>query len=150
MADLDARQPMRTTFQRALSKNLKAYLALAEEVEQFCEDNDLSRTVVFKVRLVLEELVLNLIDHATNSLTDRLDVRIEIDRGRVVVVVEDDGDPFDPRLVPAFQKEKPLEERGPRGMGIHLVRSMSERISYERIDCRNRVEVVIRSAEAPT
>jgi hypothetical protein len=59
-------------------------------------------------------------------------------------VLEDDGHPFDPRSAPAFDKHKPLEERGPRGMGIHLVRGAAEAISYDRIDGRNRLRVAVR------
>ena len=131
------------TFQRTFSRSLSDYLAVAGEVEQFCNKNGLPRAVRFKVRLVLEELVLNLIDHATGSATDRIEVRIELKGSRVVLVLEDDGDPFDPRSAPAFDKAKPLEERGPRGMGIHLVRSMTDGIAYERIDSRNRLRVEI-------
>jgi len=135
--------PMRPTFQRTLSRNMHEYLALAGEVERFCATNGASGAVTFKVRLVLEELILNLIDHATGSMTDRIEVRIALDDGQVVVTLEDDGDPFDPRSAPAFDTAKPLEERGPRGMGIHLVRSMAKDISYERIDSRNRLQVMI-------
>ena len=134
---------MPPTFQRTLSRNLSDYLALAGEVERFCAASALPSPVSFKVRLVLEELVLNLIDHAVGSATNRIDIRLELERGRVVLVLEDDGAPFDPRSAPAFDKAKPLEERGPRGMGIHLVRSMTEAIAYERIDSRNHLRVVI-------
>jgi hypothetical protein len=41
----------------------------------------------FKVRLVLEELVLNLIDHAVGSVTDRISVAVDLQPGRVVLVV---------------------------------------------------------------
>jgi serine/threonine-protein kinase RsbW len=61
----------------------------------------------------------------------------------VVLVLEDDSAPFDPRSAPAFDKTKPLEERGPRGMGIHLVRSLAESFAYERVGKRNRQQVVI-------
>src|SRR5262245_39419262 len=132
-----------TTFQRTLSRNLTDYLAVAGEVERFCADNGLPRPLTFKVRLVLEELVLNLIEHGTGSKNDRIEIRIELEGGRVVLVLEDDGDPFDPRSAPAFDSARPLEERGPRGMGIQLVRSVAEDIAYERIDSRNRLQVVI-------
>jgi serine/threonine-protein kinase RsbW len=134
---------MPPTFQRTFSRDLSGYLAVAGEVERFCAGNGLPKAVSFKVRLVLEELVLNLIDHATGSATDRVDVRIDLEGGRAVLVLEDDGAPFDPRSAPAFDKFKPLEERGPRGMGIHLVRSVTEGMAYERIDSRNRLRVVI-------
>src|SRR5262249_687131 len=80
---------MPPTLQRTFSRNLSDYLAVAAEVERFCADNGLPKAVTFKVRLVLEELVLNLIDHVTGSVTDRIDVRIELEGGRVTLVVED-------------------------------------------------------------
>src|SRR5262245_30708092 len=130
-------------FQRTLSRNLSDYVAVAAEADRFCTENDLPSNLRFKVRLVLEELVLNLIDHGTGSSTDRIDVHIELESGRVVLMLEDDSAPFDPRSAPTFDKAKPLEERGPRGMGIHLVRSMTDCIAYERIHSRNRLRVEI-------
>jgi serine/threonine-protein kinase RsbW len=122
---------------------LSDYLAVAGEVELFCADNHLPRAMSFKVCLVLEEFVLNLIEHAVAPATDRIDLRLDLEPGRVVLVLEDDGAPFDPRSAPPFDKTRSLEDRGPRGMGIHLVRSMTESIAYERIDSRNRLRVVI-------
>jgi serine/threonine-protein kinase RsbW len=138
---------MPPTFQRTLSRNLSDYLALAGEVERFCAASALPSPVSFKVRLVLEELVLNLIDHAAGSATEQIEVRIELEPGQVVLVLEDDQSPFDPRSAPVFDKTKPLEERGPRGMGIHLVRSMTGDIAYERVGARNRLRVVIARSE---
>jgi anti-sigma regulatory factor (Ser/Thr protein kinase) len=131
------------TFLRTLSRDVDEYLAVAGEVERFCAEHGLPRAVSFKVRLVLEELVLNLIEHATGTATGRIDIRIEGEGSRVVLVVEDDGDPFDPRSAPVFDNTLPIEERGPRGMGIHLVRSVSEEMAYEQIGSRNRLRVVI-------
>ena len=135
---------MPPTFERTLARNVQAYLPAAEEVDRFCAEHGLARSVSFKLRLIIEELVLNLIDHAVGSATDRIDLRIEVDPSRVTLIVEDDGAPFDPHSVPTFDKAKPLEERGPRGMGIHLVRSMAENLVYERINGYNRIRVVLR------
>ena len=141
--DGGARMTMRPTFHRTLSRNVTDYLAVPGEVEQFCAQNALPRPVIFKVRLVLEELLLNLIDHAVGSATDRIDLRLDLEPGRVVLVLEDDTAPFDPGSAEPFDKTKPLEERGRRGMGIHLVRNMTESITYERVDSRNRLRAVI-------
>jgi anti-sigma regulatory factor (Ser/Thr protein kinase) len=124
---------------------VEGYLPVADELEQFCAEHAVPRSASFKVRLFLEELVLNLIDHAVGAATDCIDVRIDLEPGRVVLVLEDDTRPFDPRSAPAFDKERPLEERGSRGMGIHLVRSMAEDIAYERINGRNQLRVVLLS-----
>jgi anti-sigma regulatory factor (Ser/Thr protein kinase) len=135
---------MTPTFQRALARNVQAYLPVAEEVERFCVEQSLGKAVTFKLRLIVEELVLNLIDHAVDPKTDRIDLRIEVDPSRVILTVEDDSAPFDPHSAPAFDKAKPLEERAPRGMGLHLVRTMAENMAYARIDGRNRLRVMLR------
>jgi serine/threonine-protein kinase RsbW/sigma-B regulation protein RsbU (phosphoserine phosphatase) len=134
---------MQATFQQTLWRNKDNSTPVTDEVERFCAEQGLPSAVGFKVRLVLEELVLNLMDHAVGSATGRIDVRIDLEPGRVILVLEDDGNPFDPRSVPAFDKDRPLEERGPRGMGIHLVRTMAEEIAYVRIDGRNQLRVVL-------
>jgi anti-sigma regulatory factor (Ser/Thr protein kinase) len=135
---------MPPTFQRSFSRNVPDYLAVAGEVEKFCADQGLPNEAMFKVRLIVEELVLNLIDHATGSATNRIDLSIHVEPSRIVMLLEDDGNPFDPRSAPPFDKAKPLAERGPRGMGIHLVRTMAEEMAYDRVDSRNRLRVTIK------
>jgi anti-sigma regulatory factor (Ser/Thr protein kinase) len=137
---------MSPTFRQTLARNVQSYLPVAEEVEQFCVEHELPKPVIFKVRLVLEELVLNVIDHAIDPANHRIDLSIDVEPHRVVLTVEDDSAAFDPRSAPAFDKTRPLEDRGPRGMGIHLVRSMAEELSYERVDGRNRVRATIQCA----
>jgi anti-sigma regulatory factor (Ser/Thr protein kinase) len=114
-------------------------------VEAFCAEQHVPPGTSFKVRLVMEELVLNLIDHATGSATDRIDLSITVEPGRVVLTLEDDNNSFDPRSAPAFDKTKPLEDRSPRGMGIHLVRSMTEEMNYARVGDRNRLRAVVKA-----
>jgi anti-sigma regulatory factor (Ser/Thr protein kinase) len=135
---------MAPVFQRTFAKTVPDYLPVAKEVESFCAEQDLPQAVTYKVGLVVEELILNLIDHAVGSATNRIDLRIEVVPERVTVILEDDCEPFDPRAAPAFDETKPLEERGPRGMGIHLVRTMTQNLTYERAGSRNRLKVEIK------
>jgi serine/threonine-protein kinase RsbW len=137
---------MSAAFQKALGKNVADVVALGSEVKDFLERSGASGRAIFKVRLALEEMILNLIDHATGSATQRIDVRVEVEPERVVVVIEDDGDPFDIRSAPEFDKSRPLEERRPRGMGIQLVRSLMDEIHYERLHSRNRLRLTVAGA----
>ncbi len=134
---------MTATYQRTLARTLSDYLPVAEEVESFCARHELPKAVHSRVRVVVEELILNLIDHATGTLTDRLDLRIDLEPRRVLIVLEDDAEPFDPRSAPPFDKSQPLEQRKSRGMGLQLVRSMAESLEYEREGSRNRLRVAI-------
>jgi len=134
---------MAPVFQRNLARCVSDYLPVADEVERFCAENSLPKPLTFKIRLVVEELILNLIDHAVGPATDRIDLQIDLGADRVIVTLDDGSAPFDPRSAPAFDKFKPLEERGPRGMGIHLVRSIAQNLTYERAGSRNRLHVEI-------
>jgi serine/threonine-protein kinase RsbW len=62
----------------------------------------------------------------------------------VTVTIDDDRSPFSPLDGPALDVEAPLDQRRTGGMGLHLVRSMTDSLSYERVDGRNRLIAVVR------
>ena len=62
-------------------------------------------------------------------------------------MIEDDGPPFDPTSLETPDVDAPLEAREVGGLGLHLIRSMAT-LRHERVDDRNRVEVLI-ATETP-
>jgi serine/threonine-protein kinase RsbW len=137
---------MSATFHKSLRNDVADVVPLESEVRDFLHLHGASSQAVFKVRLALEELLLNLIDHATGSLTQRIDVQVDIEDDRIVIVIEDDNAPFDIRSAPEFDKSTPLVQRHPRGMGIQLVRSLMDEITYERLPSHNRLRLVVATA----
>jgi anti-sigma regulatory factor (Ser/Thr protein kinase) len=98
--------------------------------------------------LCLDELVTNVVRHGgvgARPLT--VTVALVGEPGALVVVVEDDGPPFDPRQVPLPRFASSLEEAPLGGRGVFLVRSISDELRYERRDGRNRVTVVFRKVK---
>ena len=134
---------MSATFHRSLRVDVADLIALGPEVEDFLARQGVPSETVVKVRVVLEEMILNLINHATGLDGSLIDVRLEAEPGRVVALIEDEGDPFDPRSAPEFDTTQPLEERRPGGMGIQLMRSLVAEMHYERLSGRNRLRLVI-------
>ena len=132
---------MSATFHKTLHKSRQELAVLAKEIEQFLAEHGTSGGATFRVQLALEETILNLINHS--GAAQRIEVRLVLDPDRLVLDIEDDGDYFDPRLVPEFDKKQPLEERRPGGMGIQLLRSLVSEIDYRRIDSGNRLRLII-------
>jgi serine/threonine-protein kinase RsbW len=134
---------MSTTLHKTLRPDVADLIALGPEVEAFLGRHGVPSHAVMKVRVALEEMILNLINHATGLAGSPIDVRLEAEPGRVIVWIEDEGDPFDPRSVPQFDTTQPLEARRAGGMGIALVRGFVSEMHYERLSGRNRLRLVI-------
>ena len=118
----------------SVEPDISAIPPLLEWIEQRCRNDGLADDVTFKMTLVLEEAVTNVINYGFADLPPPhvIRVRLEIGRERIVAEVVDNGRPFDPLARPDPDLLRPLEERQPGGLGIHLMRRMTDRIEYRR------------------
>ena len=104
-----------------------------------------SATDAWFVNLALDELVTNCIKYAySDSREHVIDVELQISDGHLIVTVIDDGLEFDPLTIPPPDMSLPLEDRPIGGLGIHLLLSVSDKMTYERRDDQNRVVLVKR------
>lgn len=93
----------------------------------------------FCVNLAAEELFTNMIRH-NEGRGDHILLELEVSAPRVFFRFTDyDVAPFDPKSVPAVKLDSPLQERNPGGLGVHLVKSVVDRVTYEYQDRAMRV-----------
>ncbi len=119
-------------------------LALLRRANEFLCDHDLTPGQAYAASLVLEEVVTNVVKHAHDDPSEhelRLDVSL-VD-GKVRVTASDDGRPFDPTDAPPPPAPESLEDIKPGGLGLTLIRAVSESVTYRREGGRNVVEVVV-------
>jgi len=114
---------------------------------EFLEEEGLTSEGIHRVRLVVEELLVNVIRHAfddkaSHSIT--LDVRTE--PSQAVIVIEDDGRAFDPRQRPEPELGTPRQPSGGGGLGIYIVKRMTSDLDYTRENNRNRVRAVVKTS----
>lgn len=94
----------------------------------------------FLADLVVEELVTNAIKYGyDDEAGHRVHVRVEFHGGRLCLEVRDDGREFNPLAQCAPDTTLAAEHRDIGGLGIHLVRQMTDEVRYER---RGRENVV--------
>ncbi len=104
-----------------------------------------SATDVWFVNLAVDELVTNCVKYAySDSREHVIDVELQIADGHLIVTVVDDGREFNPLTIPPPDLKLPLEERPIGGLGIHLLLSVSDKMTYERRDNQNRLVLVKR------
>lgn len=107
-------------------------------VRQYGELHDVPSRALYAVNLALDELVTNVILYGFDAPEGRqITVRIATAAGELVASVLDDGKPFDPLAVKPPDLNAPLEQRDLGGLGIHLVRSLMDHVSYSRDEDKN-------------
>jgi serine/threonine-protein kinase RsbW len=117
----------------ALAADETAVPRLAAWIDDRCAALGLSADLAFQVHLALEELVTNVVEHATRGeRSGRIVIDIRDSGAELTVIVADTGPPFDPTRVPPPDTTLSLEDREVGGLGLHLVRSMMDRIAYRR------------------
>jgi len=78
----------------------------------------------------IDELVTNVIEHGYAGRSGQVGVTASRIGDELVLVIRDDAPPFDPRSVPAPQLDLPLERRPLGGMGVHLARTLTDRLDH--------------------
>lgn len=110
----------------------------------FLAEEGVPGRTIHHVRLVVEELVVNVVRYAyEDKSAHKIGVDVRTEPRRVVVTIEDDGRPFNPHDAPPVALMETMEKRRGGGLGIHLVKKLSRDLTYTRVDNRNRVRATI-------
>jgi len=120
--------PDEGTLSFELKNDLAEMPVLVEQVESFCERQGIGPEVVSVVNLALEEIVTNIISYGYADEEDhRISVGLAHDGANLTACVEDDAKAFDP----------PQVEAPEIGLGLHLVRTLMDEVTYSRERDRN-------------
>jgi anti-sigma regulatory factor (Ser/Thr protein kinase) len=98
-----------------------------------------------RLALLVEELATNVANHGAAGAdgATAVSVAIALEADGVRLVVEDDGQAFDPLSLPPPDTELPLESRRIGGLGVHLSRQLARSLAYARDGGRNRVVALL-------
>ena len=107
-------------------------------VEEVCRDTGFDEDTVAKIKVAVEEAVVNVMKYAYPEGQSG-DVTIEAASNdlRLKFTIIDSGKPFDPTVQTAVDTTLPAKEREIGGLGIHIIRQDMDSINYERMDNLN-------------
>ncbi|MGR8979109.1 MAG: ATP-binding protein [Gammaproteobacteria bacterium] len=109
---------------------------IAKELEDFSGDRE---ALAYHLNLVLTEATANAIKHAKdNDPKDTVKIAISIEKNELNIRVYDHGQGFDLEKVPIPDLDHPKEG----GMGIYLIRTLMDSVSYTRQKNCNVLEIV--------
>jgi len=118
-----------------------------EAIEAFLVEAGCGPIPAQQVAIVAEEILTNIVRDAWAGRTPGVcsvdGVALPRDGAiHVTLRTEDDGVAFDPTAVEAPDLEASLDDRAIGGLGIVLIKEMTDRQTYNRVDGRNVFEVV--------
>jgi anti-sigma regulatory factor (Ser/Thr protein kinase) len=136
-------------FEVEMQNQIESLAGTMQAVEEYLIEYEVEQDIIFRVILAVEELVTNTIKYAYDD-NDSHPIRITVslsggNPSEVKLCVEDDGHPFDPSGAPPPDFETAPEERDIGGLGLHLLREMSQDLEYERLNHRNYVRMTFSS-----
>lgn len=99
-----------------------------------------------RINLILEEALVNVVNYAyrdRDSGDITLTTRFDSDSGKLTFEISDQGTPFNPIMIPKPDLEASADERRIGGLGIHLVRTLSDNLEYRHSDSRNILTITV-------
>ncbi len=116
-------------------------LAALQFAHAFLAQCSLDERARFKLAVVVEELVSNALRHGGQDRDVDVALDLEDMGSRVLILLEDSGEPFDP--TDPLPRVRPSPTNG-GGIGLAIVQAWGADMAYERREGRNWLKLVIR------
>lgn len=127
-----------------ISNDIDSVTHAFEYAEDFFSDMNMSGLddAMFNTNIVLDEIISNIVKYAQTD--DDIDIDLSIDDDCIKVIVIDKGIPFNPVESDVERpKIKSLDNCQVGGVGLKIVKRISERMEYKRAANKNFLTVWI-------
>lgn len=131
------------TVNLVIKNQMIEFTKVAREVSEIGVKHALGQETVNDLTLILEEIISNVILHGYDDpAVHDIEIAITINGNLVRMTVVDDGKPFNPTTAEQPNLDVPLEERDDGGMGIYLVKRISNDMAYARRTDKNILTII--------
>lgn len=129
-------------------ENLSEMMDFAEK--NTAADTDASEELLYRIKLVCEEVLMNIISYAYEGGEGemRLGYEMDDDTGSIILRFSDDGIAFNPLEKGDVDTSLDIMERQIGGLGIFFVKSFSKEVSYLRNGGENVLTVILDTGKA--
>ena len=117
--------------EKSFARDIGALDDLFSFLAAFIKKHQLDDSVAFALNLVIEELFVNMVKYHSDNPSP-VSVSLNKKNGQLILeLIDFNVDPFDITKTAEFDPNQPLEQRRAGGMGIHLVKSAMDDITYD-------------------
>ena len=97
---------------------------------------------IMEVQLAAEEACTNVAKYAYSGKDGTIHIVARVHGDRLVLIIEDDGIAFDPTIHIVALSQAGTKDRPIGGLGIHLIRCYTDKMSFEVRDGKNVLTLV--------
>ena len=113
---------------------------IGDSMREFGLDN----RKIFNVQMAVDEACTNIIEYGYANEEGMIDIACQRRGEEIVVVIKDEGKPFDPTSVQPPDLNASLEERKTGGLGIYFMKTLMDEVRYEFKEGKNVLTMVVR------
>lgn len=106
-------------------------------LDSVLEEADIGGAPAFNLQLAVDEAFTNIASYAYEDEVGNVQIRISVNGEAVVISLIDSGKPFDPLKIEPPDITLGIDERKVGGLGIYLIRKMTDSVTYKRKDGQN-------------
>ncbi len=123
---------MSQLFSLSVNSAVERLHEISDFVEQAAHARGLGESQVYDVQMAVDEACTNVIEHAYHGRKDgTIDITCEQRGKEFVVVIQDFGEPFDPKKVAKPRTRDPLSRRNIGGLGIFFMHKLMDRVHFD-------------------
>lgn len=106
--------------------------SIGDFVRGMSEKAGLDTFAVYTVEMAVDEACSNIIEHAYQGEDiGPIACTCKISNDGLTIILEDEGQPFDPNAVAPPDLTSSLEDRPTHGLGLHFIRQWMDEVHYE-------------------
>jgi serine/threonine-protein kinase RsbW len=114
-------------------------------VRQSAEDAKISSEVTGKIILAVDEACTNVVKHAYKYSPDgEISIKVKVKDSKFTITIIDEGDYFNPNLIPEPDIKEYHKQRRIGGLGMFLMKKLMDEVNYTTLPPKKNKVVMVK------
>lgn len=129
-----------STYRKTIPASTKNLSDVRKFVAQHAISHGFNRQQIADIRLAVDEAITNIIKHAYNGEENHtIEIEVTFKHDRVCIELFDTGTTFNLKTFPQPNIKEKIKQKKRGGMGVYLIHSLMDDVSYGREDDSNKM-----------
>lgn len=122
-----------STYQISITASTENLSEVRNFVAEHAKTHGFSKQQIADIRLSVDEAITNIIRHAyQGDSSNSIDIEVSLDEEQICIHLQDTGKTFRMKKFTEPNIQRKIKERKRGGMGLYLIHSLMDEVSYNR------------------